>query len=693
MGTRTLLLCFLLFPVALATAAPPSPNLRQLRIGAYTYGGSSIWTSSNQANNAAIRDWYAKRYSFAMGSGASSKADMAQMKTINPSMKGLIYQLYLPDSNWTTDIKNWCTSKGYNVRDLLLHTRSGTGDSAVCRSNPTNPTGFGRWVTTKPGRPLLGPGFTVSQTRLLWDFRSPKVGEYLAQRWKAQVAAMGYDGAFVDEEFIIGYTNNSVAGNYCVQAPFRDITKDYWAVGGPYSWDKPWPTTMTIVQIRDSLRNARNGWQKTAGSIMKSAGYFYAPNFAAIPTATYANWEFEGRHAAVLCGSYVIGEYSYFYPSNNGNEPNCNNAVKAMYSIKDSSVNMFVGWIRMGQYDLANGVSYDRSKMNGLGLMLDCTFPGTSTAYFSPCVKNGQVDFKSNRETIANVTVSDTVTMWCYAWGKYFGVPLNTRDTAQKGTDPAGQTYTMHKVKLLDSTKTRTQTLAVGRYARGSNYSLTSTRVAVSLGGTFYELLPSGKFSGPVTSTAVGNAEWRVFVADTAAANRGTGTTSGGGGGGMGGGSLPGCSADSTLCLGRRGNVDCDALDNVDIADLTTLVKYLFVTGNTICCPREANVDGDVAGNVDVTDLAVLSNYLYGAGIALPGCATPIAGDRPDDGNNVLVDTLDESVWEWTKDLPNLGIHELEFDNDTTNDTLAVPDSPLWPWTDRRPTDNPEAEN
>ncbi|MFZ1683835.1 MAG: hypothetical protein WAU88_06845, partial [Candidatus Zixiibacteriota bacterium] len=256
---------------------------------------------------------------------------------------------------------------------------------------------------------------------------------------------------------------------------------------------------------------------------MKSYGYFYAPNFAATPTNHLTNWNGQGRHCAVIAGSYVNGEYSYYNPGADGYEVNCNNAVRTCYDVRDSSVNMFLGWTRMGQYDRTQGKDYERSKMNGLGFWLDCTFPGTSVTYFSPCVKNGQVDFYAKR-TVSGFTEDDSTVMWSNAWGKYFGLPLATRDTATKGTDPAAQSYTVHKVKLMSPTNSSLiQSLAVGRYARGTNYDSSATGITVSLGGTYYELKSSGKYGSATSTTRLANAQWKIFVASTSLSESGPG--------------------------------------------------------------------------------------------------------------------------------------------------------------------------
>ena len=69
--------------------------------------------------------------------------------------------------------------------------------------------------------------------------------------------------------------------------------------------------------------------------------------------------------------------------------------------------------------------------------------------------------------------------------------------------------------------------------------------------------------------------------------------------------------------------------------------------------------------------------------------SSPVAND----GNNALDDSTLNGWRDW-RDLPDTGIREFEFDNDTTNDTLAVPDTPLWPWAKQvSGNQNPEGDN
>ncbi len=75
-----------------------------------------------------------------------------------------------------------------------------------------------------------------------------------------------------------------------------------------------------------------------------------------------------------------------------------------------------------------------------------------------------------------------------------------------------------------------------------------------------------------------------------------------------------------TGCVGTVGNVDCDAIEGVDIGDLTTLIDNLFITFTPLCASGEANCDGDVSGNVDIGDLTELINNLFITFAPLPAC-------------------------------------------------------------------------
>lgn len=79
-------------------------------------------------------------------------------------------------------------------------------------------------------------------------------------------------------------------------------------------------------------------------------------------------------------------------------------------------------------------------------------------------------------------------------------------------------------------------------------------------------------------------------------------------------------SLEDTLgcCQGSYGNVDGDPSDQVNVADLTYLVDYLFRGGPAPPCFEEGDVDGD--GNINVADLTYLVDYLFRGGPAPPPC-------------------------------------------------------------------------
>lgn len=72
-------------------------------------------------------------------------------------------------------------------------------------------------------------------------------------------------------------------------------------------------------------------------------------------------------------------------------------------------------------------------------------------------------------------------------------------------------------------------------------------------------------------------------------------------------------------CVGRRGNIDGDPLDRVDIEDLLYLVTYMFfpAEGYQPHCKSEADIDG--SGEIDLEDLLYLVDYMF----AVPAGAAP----------------------------------------------------------------------
>ncbi len=62
---------------------------------------------------------------------------------------------------------------------------------------------------------------------------------------------------------------------------------------------------------------------------------------------------------------------------------------------------------------------------------------------------------------------------------------------------------------------------------------------------------------------------------------------------------------------GRTGNVDADPAKGVDIADLSALIDFLYISFTPPPCMQSANIDGDIGGGIDIADLSGLIDYLY----------------------------------------------------------------------------------
>jgi len=71
-------------------------------------------------------------------------------------------------------------------------------------------------------------------------------------------------------------------------------------------------------------------------------------------------------------------------------------------------------------------------------------------------------------------------------------------------------------------------------------------------------------------------------------------------------------------CIGSRGNVDGGLDDQINVADITFLVAYLFGGGPPPPVFDEADVNGD--GNLNVSDLTYLVAYLFNGGPAPVPC-------------------------------------------------------------------------
>jgi len=77
---------------------------------------------------------------------------------------------------------------------------------------------------------------------------------------------------------------------------------------------------------------------------------------------------------------------------------------------------------------------------------------------------------------------------------------------------------------------------------------------------------------------------------------------------------------EETVSSDMCGNVNGDLEDNVNIADLTYLVAYLFGGGAAPPCLEEGNINGDPAEAINIADLTYLVAYLFGGGPAPYDC-------------------------------------------------------------------------
>ncbi len=77
---------------------------------------------------------------------------------------------------------------------------------------------------------------------------------------------------------------------------------------------------------------------------------------------------------------------------------------------------------------------------------------------------------------------------------------------------------------------------------------------------------------------------------------------------------------DVCCCLGIRGNVDGDPLDEIDISDLVFIVDFIFTSGATPICLTEANIDADLDSNIDISDLVYIVDFIFTNGPTPPSC-------------------------------------------------------------------------
>ena len=76
----------------------------------------------------------------------------------------------------------------------------------------------------------------------------------------------------------------------------------------------------------------------------------------------------------------------------------------------------------------------------------------------------------------------------------------------------------------------------------------------------------------------------------------------------------------SSCCNGFTGNVNCSEDEIPDVADITRLIDYLYLSRNPLCCRGEADVNASGDPEPDVSDITRLIDFLYLSHDALPDC-------------------------------------------------------------------------
>ena len=92
---------------------------------------------------------------------------------------------------------------------------------------------------------------------------------------------------------------------------------------------------------------------------------------------------------------------------------------------------------------------------------------------------------------------------------------------------------------------------------------------------------------------------------------------------------------DPCCCEQDTGNIDGDAIGNIDIADLTLLIDHLFINFPSLDCTGKANVDGDTQGTIDIADLTFLIDHLF---INFPSLPCPNSGNVDADAGVDIAD-------------------------------------------------------
>jgi bacillolysin len=84
---------------------------------------------------------------------------------------------------------------------------------------------------------------------------------------------------------------------------------------------------------------------------------------------------------------------------------------------------------------------------------------------------------------------------------------------------------------------------------------------------------------------------------------------------------------DACCCVGSVGDVNADGASEPTIGDVSTVIDFLFLSGNPLSCYNEADVNQSGSGNagpsdITISDVSVLIDFLFitGSSLGLPNC-------------------------------------------------------------------------
>ncbi len=517
-------------------AANPAPLSKQLGWGVFAYGGARLWDNTSAGSQ--FRTWTANRYKYIFGNnGVAAQVD--SMLDANPEMYNASYVLHLRQISDTQAIRQWCdTTPGCVFTNLLYHTGASAADSISIQVNATG-SGFGSFFQKTPGssKPVIMPGF-ASQLRVLWNEREWQyMGAWLGHKLSREVLADSSNAAFMDEFSHIRRTGANESGLWVNAFPFRDSTTSYWAYSNMRSVTPTWSSSMTHTQIRDSVAKLFIKVMTIVGDSLAAHGIVGFPNGASDygPYSSTSNWYGEGDTISDVLGGANPGEFCFFYPGTDNEGQYCRKAVTAAYNYRNRGGHFVIMQAAVGRDSSASPpFSIARSQMLNLAFHLEIVFSGTTTYGYTlhnNPYNNLYFDYDDRDGTFNPGQIADTITNWAYAFGKYFGVPNNTRDTSNTVTDAAGNSTRLRITTLAKPSSADTQTISIVRYAENSwSRDSAATRATYTLPGSqdYYELRADGTYivgKNGGDTIHIGNGQARIFVTDTALANAGVAST------------------------------------------------------------------------------------------------------------------------------------------------------------------------